>query len=283
MTLVKRAVGLFIFLGVLIVALTAWFYHSIPSLRSVDFNELVEESRAAVKKEIKNPKSFYRWTPLQDVSREARYAIIVSEDAGFYRHDGIDFEAISNSFEENLKRGGYFFGASTIPQQVVKNVFLTKEKSLIRKLREAILARRLVKQFKRDQILEVYLNIIELGPDIYGIAAASLYYFKKMPGDLNAAEGAFLGLLLPSPVKRHRTLFLKKEMPKIRQEQIKRVLHDLEALKIIDQDQLEQYLHYRFFGDPPESIPENLDDGIFRDDSEDETSDETEIEDLNTQ
>lgn len=283
MTFIKRAVGFFVFLIVVIVASTAWFYHSIPNLRSIDFNDFVELARTAVKKELKNPKSYYRWIPLQDVSREARYAIIVSEDAGFYRHDGIDFEAISNSFEENLKRGGYFFGASTIPQQVVKNVFLTKEKSISRKLREAILARRLVKKFKRDQILEVYLNIIELGPDIYGIGAASLYYFQKMPGDLNAAEGAFLGLLLPSPVKRHRTLFIKKELPKIRKEQIKRVLHDLEALKIIDQDQLEQYLHYRFFGGPPEVVTDTLSDSLYSDDLEGEANDEEDIENLEPQ
>lgn len=141
------------------------------------------------------------WVPLSQVSRLAVGAILVSEDWAFYRHPGYDSRQIKEALEESWEEGRLSRGASTITQQVVKNVFLSNERNLWRKIKELILAVRLESAVGKRRILEVYLNIAEWGEGIFGIGAASRYYFGKHPGELTAREGAFLAMLLPSPKK----------------------------------------------------------------------------------
>jgi monofunctional biosynthetic peptidoglycan transglycosylase len=143
------------------------------------------------------------WTPLIKISKKAIGAIIVSEDGKFYIHPGYDIEQIQKVIAENLttikhkkKRG-----ASTITQQLVKNIYLNKEKSISRKAVEFYFANLLEQNNSKEKILEVYLNIIEYGNGIYGIENASQYYFKKHADHLSAKEGAFLAMLLPNPKK----------------------------------------------------------------------------------
>jgi monofunctional biosynthetic peptidoglycan transglycosylase len=141
------------------------------------------------------------WTNLSGVSKLAVGAIVLSEDWAFYQHNGFDWEQIRNSFETNLKKGKFARGGSTITQQVAKNVFLSNEKTIWRKVQEAVLAVRLERNLGKARILEIYLNIAEFGEGLYGIGPAARYYFKKSPGELSAKEGAFLAMLLPSPKK----------------------------------------------------------------------------------
>jgi monofunctional biosynthetic peptidoglycan transglycosylase len=143
------------------------------------------------------------WTPLKNISKKAIGAILVSEDGKFYIHPGYDIEQIQKVIAENLttlkhkkKRG-----ASTITQQLIKNIYLSKEKSISRKAVEFYFANLLEENNSKDKILEVYLNIIEYGNGIYGIENASQYYFKKHANNLTAKEGAFLAMLLPNPKK----------------------------------------------------------------------------------
>ncbi|MBI2522073.1 MAG: transglycosylase domain-containing protein [Bdellovibrio sp.] len=150
------------------------------------------------------------YVPLQEISFETVHAIMVSEDMKFYIHNGVDFEQLEHAFNE-YRRGRPLRGASTITQQLVKNIFLTNERSVWRKIREFILAIYLDARLPKTKIVELYLNAIEFGPNIYGIKKASQYYFGKLPKNLTAKEGAFLGMLLPSPVRysssfRHRYL-----------------------------------------------------------------------------
>jgi membrane peptidoglycan carboxypeptidase len=141
------------------------------------------------------------WVPLSAISRVASGAVIVSEDWAFYSHPGYDLGQIREAIEHDLEKGEFARGASTITQQVVRNVFLDKEKTLWRKAKELVLAVRLDRKVSKNRILEIYLNIAEWGPGFHGIGAASRYYFDKHPSELTAREGAFLAMLLPSALR----------------------------------------------------------------------------------
>lgn len=142
-----------------------------------------------------------QYTPLRQISPYMISSVIISEDASFYHHNGFDFDEIKNSFQRNLTEGEFARGGSTITQQLVKNVFLSPDKTLTRKLKEAILTYDVERNFKKNEILERYLNVVEFGPKLYGIKAASKHYFGKSPAELNVLESAFLTSLLPNPKK----------------------------------------------------------------------------------
>jgi hypothetical protein len=128
-------------------------------------------------------------------------ALLISEDAGFYGHRGIDLSELPPALLANWTRGGAFRGASTITQQLAKNLFLSREKRLDRKLRELSLALLLEAALGKDRILELYVNVIEWGPDLYGLRPAARRYFGREPGELTPRQAAFLVALIPGPVK----------------------------------------------------------------------------------
>lgn len=146
----------------------------------------------------KRPES---WVSLSNVSTEAIGAILVSEDWAFFSHRGYDLNQIREALKHDLKRGSFARGASTIHQQLVKNIFLSSEKTLWRKVKEFYLASRLDRLVGKKKVLETYLNVVEWGPETYGISSASARYFGKSPLSLTAREGAFLAMLLPSPLR----------------------------------------------------------------------------------
>ncbi len=160
------------------------------------------------------------YTRFKGISPYIRHAVIVSEDSSFYDHSGLDFHELKKSFEENLKAGRFARGGSTITQQLAKNVYLSSEKSLFRKAREALLAVRIEKTLKKDEILEKYLNVVEFGPDIHGVEAATRFYFGKKPSDVSVLEGAWLAFVLPNP-KKYSTSFRKRELTKFARSQLK--------------------------------------------------------------
>ena len=147
----------------------------------------------------KEPQRTQYWVPLSAISERVVQAVRMGEDAAFFGHSGFDFHEIRQSVRRNLERGEYARGASTITQQLAKNVFLSTEKSLHRKLKEAILTYRLERALAKNRILEIYLNVIEWGDGIYGIEAASRTYFGKPAASLDAAEAAFLAAMIPNP------------------------------------------------------------------------------------
>ena len=130
-------------------------------------------------------------------------ALLISEDAGFYGHPGVDVAEIRAAWAENRERGTAR-GGSTITQQLVKNLFLSKEKSYGRKMEEAALALLVDAALPKRRILEIYLNVIEWGPGFYGLGPAARHYFGKTPGELTPKEMAFLVCLIPSPVRYHQ-------------------------------------------------------------------------------
>ena len=139
------------------------------------------------------------WTPSASIPPEMKWAVILAEDAGFYRHEGIDVKAIKNAIKYDLEKKSLARGASTITQQVAKNLYLSREKTLTRKVKELYLAKRMEQELSKGRIIELYLNVIELGPMVYGIGHGARYYFGKEASALSPRECAFLAAMLPGP------------------------------------------------------------------------------------
>ncbi len=163
-----------------------------------------------------------RRTQVQTLPRHVTGAFLAMEDVRFYEHNGIDPKAISRAFTANLKAGHTVQGGSTLTQQLVKNLILTPERSLKRKIQEAWLALKIERMLSKDEILELYLNRIYLGEGTYGIEAAARTYFNKLPTDLSVAEAALLAALPKAPSRydptdnisdsRRRTRLVLKKM-----------------------------------------------------------------------
>ncbi len=141
------------------------------------------------------------WTNLDDISPFMVAAVLTTEDGGFYKHHGFNHYAIRSSVQANLKARRFVRGASTITMQLAKNLFLSREKTLSRKIEEVVLTDYLEQAFRKDDMMELYLNVVEFGPDVYGVTQAADYYFGRRPDELNLAESLFLATLLPAPVR----------------------------------------------------------------------------------
>lgn len=133
------------------------------------------------------------------ISDNLKHAILASEDARFYEHNGVDFESIIRAILIDLKLQSVSQGASTITQQLIRSVYLTRQKTIGRKIREVVLSLEIERRYSKDQIFEWYLNQIPLGGSIYGVEAASQTYFKKSSSDLSLAEAATLTAMIKAP------------------------------------------------------------------------------------
>jgi Transglycosylase len=143
--------------------------------------------------------------------------LLIAEDAGFWGHKGIDLSELPAAVLTNWSRGGAARGASTITQQLAKNLFLSRDKNMGRKLQELSLALLLEATLSKQRILEIYLNVIEWGPDLYGLRPAARHYFHREPSDLTPAQTAFLVALIPGPVKYQRSFADGTPSPGFRQ------------------------------------------------------------------
>lgn len=153
---------------------------------------------------------FEDWTPSNQIPRSCKASLLYQEDQNFYEHYGFDPENIKKALQKNERRGKIRYGASTITQQLVKNLFLSRHKSYLRKAREIAGAALLNATMSKQDQLVWYFNIVEFGPRIYGIKAAAKAYFGKKPEKLTPSECRILVSALPSPVKRFRALTGKR-------------------------------------------------------------------------
>jgi len=142
----------------------------------------------------------YRWTDYAEISRHAKLAVIASEDQKFAFHPGFDFEAIDKAIKER-ESGKRLRGASTITQQVAKNLFLWPGPSFVRKGLEAYLTMLIELCWPKQRILEIYLNVAEFGPGIYGVGAAAPHFFRTDPAHVSQGQAALLAAVLPNPKK----------------------------------------------------------------------------------
>jgi len=235
-----------VFIGIVAVFLYI-FFSSLPDFKTMAFKDLKQVAQERVINKLDGKQAQYRWSPLEEINRDLIYTVVMGEDASYFEHRGINYDALVNAFAENIKRRKFVYGASTISQQVVKNLFLYSSKTFIRKLKELMITRRMEDGFSKNQILEIYLNIAEFGPDIFGVHRASAYYFKKKPRQINAAEGAFLALMLPSPKKYHHSIFRNKYLSRRHRKKIRRILKDMLYKELISPEQYQDYLSYSYF------------------------------------
>ncbi len=170
------------------------------SLPHVAFLALENPKETALMKERGGARPL-TWMPLADLSPRLPQAVLMGEDAGFYIHSGFDTHEMKEAFKRNWEEGRTVRGASTITQQLAKNLFLSSERNYARKLKEAVLTYRLEKALSKERILEIYLNVIEWGDGIYGAEAASRDVYGKSASRLSAVEAATLAAMIPSPLR----------------------------------------------------------------------------------
>jgi monofunctional glycosyltransferase len=169
-----------------------------PAETALMHQRLREEEKAGRSLKIKQ-----QWISLSEVPKEVVDAVIAAEDGTFFTHGGVDWYELRASIEKNITKRKAARGASTITQQLAKNLYLSTSKDPIRKIKEFIIAFLLEQQLSKSRILELYLNVIEWGRGIFGIEAAAQTYFGKSARHLTLDEAARLAAVIPSPL-RHR-------------------------------------------------------------------------------
>lgn len=243
--IVKKRFLYFILISCLMAIATMgfmYFSHDVQKLKDSYPHHVIksDEIQYVFKKEVPR-----HWVKLEKISTFAQGAIVLSEDWSFYSHEGIDHDQLKTALMDVIS-GGKVRGASTITQQLVKNVFLSSERTLWRKIHEMILAYKVEKTISKNRILEVYLNSIEFGPGIFGIRRASTHYFSSPPFELTPRQGAFLAMLLPSP-RRYYVSFRKKKLTPFALERVDSILEKMRMGKIITPAQYELEKYSRFW------------------------------------
>ncbi len=171
-----------------------------PDITAIMKQRMDEKKQRSQKYRIRQ-----KWVPIYRISEHLRRAIIVAEDGRFMEHSGIDWFEVKESFEKNWEAGKIKRGGSTITQQVAKNLYLSTSRSPLRKIKEVIISFIMENHLTKGRILEIYLNIIEWGDGIFGIEAASNYYFGKSAASLDRDESVRLAAVIPSPIKHKPT------------------------------------------------------------------------------
>ncbi|MCO6511863.1 MAG: transglycosylase domain-containing protein [Aridibacter famidurans] len=217
-----------ILFSILVGALAVWLIYefitfpSISKLRTEnpETTSLIDARITEAEEDGKTPKKEMIWQPIAQISPNLQRAVIAGEDARFFEHNGFDWDAIQKAWDEAVKEGekeakeageydpegwippmpSFKRGASTITQQLAKNLYLSEDRNFLRKGREAAITYFLERELSKTRILEIYLNVIEWGDGIYGAEAASRHHFKKSASNLSAAEAAYLAAMIPSPL-----------------------------------------------------------------------------------
>jgi len=197
-----------VFLSALLVTLLvsagAYFYASLPDVselkrRNPKVTALMELRDQEYKSRNMRPARRQIWVGYDAVSEHLKKAVLVSEDAAFFTHKGVDLDELKAALKRDWETLSFARGGSTITMQLAKNLYLTPSKNPLRKIKEIILAHELERTLSKRRIFEIYLNVVEWGPNIYGVEAAARSYFGKSAADLDPLEGATLAALLPSP------------------------------------------------------------------------------------
>jgi monofunctional biosynthetic peptidoglycan transglycosylase len=188
-------------------ALAAWVWAGLPARSEVRAlattnparTRLMEQRSEEARAKGRKPRVAQSWVPLSRVSRHLIHAVLASEDQGFFGHEGVDWKAIEESIERNVERRRFARGGSTITQQLAKNLYFGTRKSLVRKLRELVVAQWMEADLSKARILALYLNLIEWGDGVFGCEAAARHWCGKAASDLSATEAAGLAAMIPNP------------------------------------------------------------------------------------
>ena len=196
-------------LGALVIAFViaqGWFFARVLYLDRFDPPSTAFMDHALDALRERNPRARleHRWVPYGRISANLKRAVVAAEDARFLDHEGFDWGMIQKAMEKNERRGRVVAGASTISQQLAKNLFLSGERSWLRKGQEAIITWMLEQVMSKRRILELYLNVAEWGDGIFGAEAAARYHFGVPASALTAEQAAWLAAILPSPKRYER-------------------------------------------------------------------------------
>lgn len=205
-TVARLLLGLMVLVGLPLGALAFYWLATFPDIARLaqanPTSTALMEARMDIAREQGRPAvRRWAWVPLARISPHLQRAVVVAEDATFYQHEGFDWEGIKQAALRNFERGALQRGGSTITQQVAKNLYLSSDKNLLRKVHEALITRALEQHLTKQRILEIYLNVAEWGQGVYGAEAAARHHFNKSALDLTAEEAALLAAMLPSPQK----------------------------------------------------------------------------------
>ncbi|HUI67704.1 MAG TPA: transglycosylase domain-containing protein [Nitrospirota bacterium] len=233
---ILAGLGIFVLCAII---LTVWVAQVLSHLPDVS---VLKHYRPAVATEVLDKdgnvlteyydRKFRIWVPISSLPDIVIQAVVTAEDDTFFEHQGINYKATWDALVHDWHKKRFARGGSTITQQMIKNVLLSKEKTISRKLREYVLARKAEEILTKRRILEIYLNEVEWGDDIYGIEAASRFYLDKHASELTAGEAALLAGMLPNP--HYYNPFKRPEKAKDRQE---RVLANMLQAKLITSDE----------------------------------------------
>jgi len=180
------------------------FWATLPDVRPLatrwpETTSFMERRKLALAVEGKSARLEWTPVPLSRIAPDMQRAAVVAEDARFWEHGGVDWEAMRGALEKNWEKGNVKVGGSTITQQLAKNLYLSPARTPWRKLREVFIARRLERELSKKRILELYLNVIEFGPRTFGVEAAAQRYMRKSARELTRDEAATLAAVIPSP------------------------------------------------------------------------------------
>ena len=186
---------------VLVLALQLYFFAQIwwwveHNPTSTSF---MRQQLAALREKNPNARLQLQWVDYHRISGNLKRAIIASEDANFSGHEGIDWDALQKAYEKNSKRGKVVSGGSTITQQLAKNLFLSGERSYLRKGQEVVIAYMIEYWMDKERIFEIYLNVVEWGNGVFGAEAAARHYYGTSAARLSASQAARLAVMLPNP------------------------------------------------------------------------------------
>jgi len=184
-----------------VIAIQLWFFSHI-----VYWSSFNPSSTAFMDQHMEKPgaRLRYQWVPYSRISEHLKRAVVAAEDAKFLDHEGFDWEAIQKAIQKNEQRGKVVAGASTITQQLAKNMFLSGHRSWLRKGQEAVITWMMERTLSKRRILEIYLNVAEWGEGIFGAEAAARYHFGVSAAALGPEQAAWLAAILPSPKRYER-------------------------------------------------------------------------------
>jgi monofunctional biosynthetic peptidoglycan transglycosylase len=190
-----------------LVGFAAYEYLTLPEAepllkKNPETTALIEQRAAEARAAGRMPRRKQYWVPLSSVPKGVIQAVLTSEDASFYGHEGVDTQELENALEEAWRNRRLGRGASTITQQLAKNLWLSTDRSLLRKAKELVLTHRLEQALPKSRILMLYLNVAEWGEGVYGIEAGAQEHFGVSASRLTVAQGAILAAMLPAPRKR---------------------------------------------------------------------------------
>ncbi len=220
-------------LAALLAGWSAWVYLTLPDVtplknRGETITIKVPDWQGREHPFLLGPKNPH-WTPLSRMPEAMKWAVIVAEDANFFEHEGVDVQALQEALKYDLQQKRLARGASTITQQLAKNLYLSRDRHLLRKLKEVLIARRLEESLTKGRILELYLNVVELGPMVYGVGHGARYHFGQSVSDLGPAGCATLAAILPGP----RVAYNPRLKPVKVQKRAKRILRRLRGRRVL--------------------------------------------------